>query len=56
MLKSVFEWVVMLAVVAFFSMVFSAAVIDWAAGCGETFVDAKGISHVGQCVYFGGGK
>jgi hypothetical protein len=25
--------------------------IEWAAGCGETWVDANGVEHVGECVF-----
>jgi hypothetical protein len=25
--------------------------IEWAAGCGETYTDANGVEHVGECVF-----
>jgi hypothetical protein len=25
--------------------------IEWAAGCGTTYVDASGTEHIGQCVF-----
>ena len=25
-------------------------VLEWASGCGETYVDSKGATHVGECV------
>ena len=25
-------------------------VLEWASGCGESYVDSKGVTHVGECV------
>jgi UPF0716 family protein affecting phage T7 exclusion len=25
--------------------------LEWAAGCGESFVDSKGVTHVNECVF-----
>jgi hypothetical protein len=33
-------------VAAFFVVMF----IEWAAGCGESYVDSKGIHHSNQCI------
>jgi hypothetical protein len=25
--------------------------VEWAAGCGETYIDANGEEHIGECVF-----
>ncbi len=37
--------------IALFSAVFSVVLIEWAVGCGETWTDAQGVEHTGQCVF-----
>ena len=36
-----------LAMLGFFLLM----VMEWAAGCGETYVDAKGVRHQNQCLF-----
>jgi hypothetical protein len=24
--------------------------VEWAVGCGETYTDAQGVEHIGECV------
>lgn len=26
-------------------------IIEWMVGCGETYIDAQGVEHIGQCVF-----
>ncbi|MDV7391947.1 hypothetical protein RZS08_11355, partial [Arthrospira platensis SPKY1] len=37
-------WVVMLGFIA-------VVVIEWMAGCGESYVDANGVRHINECVF-----
>jgi hypothetical protein len=30
-------------------------IVEWAVGCGETYVDSKGITHQQTCVFMKGG-
>lgn len=30
--------------------------IEWAAGCGETYVDSKGIMHLNSCIILNHGE
>jgi hypothetical protein len=39
-----------LAVLAF-SVLFAVVVIEWMAGCGESYVDANGVRHQHECVF-----
>lgn len=36
-----------LVLIAFFCLM----LIEWAAGCGESYVDAKGKTHINECVF-----
>lgn len=56
-IKRFFIWlaqaVIGLAFIAFMVVM----VAEWAAGCGESYVDAKGKTHVGKCIFLDrGGK
>lgn len=35
------------------SLVFAVVFIEWMAGCGETYIDAKGQRHQYECVFIG---
>ena len=35
------------ALILFFAFMF----IEWASGCGESYVDSKGKTHIGECVF-----
>lgn len=36
---------------AFLLMFFAVLMVEWAVGCGETYTDAKGVTHVNTCVF-----
>jgi hypothetical protein len=38
------------AAVALFSALLAVILVEWAAGCGETYVDAQGETHQHDCV------
>lgn len=46
-MKNILEFVLSLAVAALLFVV----LIEWAAGCGETYVDAAGARHQYKCVF-----
>ena len=35
----------------FFGGLFALLIIEWLAGCGETYIDAKGVRHQNECVF-----
>jgi hypothetical protein len=39
-------------VAAFYAVLF----IEWAAGCGESYTDSKGVTHTNECVFINRGK
>jgi hypothetical protein len=56
-IKRFFVWLIQgllsAALLIFFVVLFA----EWAAGCGESYVDAKGKTHVGECIFLDrGGK
>jgi hypothetical protein len=34
-----------------FTGLMAVVMVEWAVGCGESYVDAKGQTHVGECVF-----
>lgn len=30
---------------------FALLLLEWMAGCGETYVDSKGVRHANQCIF-----
>ncbi len=30
--------------------------VEWASGCGQTYIDAQGVERMAQCWIIGGGK
>lgn len=55
-LKRIAVWLIQgllgLSFIAFVALM----VAEWAAGCGESYVDAKGKTHVGQCIFLDRGN
>ena len=43
-------WLVQGIVGAVFVLAFAFALVEWAAGCGETYVDSNGRTHINKCV------
>ncbi len=50
-MKRLFVWLAQalagLVLIAFFCLM----LIEWMAGCGESYVDAKGKTHINECVF-----
>jgi hypothetical protein len=38
------------ALSAVIGLFFVYMVTEWASGCGETYVDAKGVTYIGECI------
>jgi hypothetical protein len=39
------------ALMIIFAMFMVVVLIEWAAGCGETYIDANGVRHAYECVF-----
>jgi hypothetical protein len=46
-LKTIIQTLFGLALGVFFLFM----IIEWASGCGESYVDSKGNTHINECVY-----
>ena len=52
MMRKVIDWVIaVLGMVAFAGLI-AIVLVEWMAGCGETYVDANGVRHQHECVFF----
>lgn len=45
-----------LLLLVLFSLLMAVVVIEWAAGCGESYVDSRGERHMYECVYLNNHK
>ena len=44
---------ILLAII--FGVIGALLVVEWAVGCGETYIDSKGVEHSQSCVFVKGG-
>ena len=50
-LKCVARWLATVAMVTAFAVLGAVVLIEWMAGCGETYIDSKGVRHANECVF-----
>ena len=43
-------------VVVLLGTIFTLIVSEWFVGCGESYVDSKGVRHHNECLFIGGKK
>ena len=55
-LKRFAVWLIQGLLSAALLIFFVVLLAEWAAGCGESYVDAKGKTHVGECIFLGRGN
>ena len=46
------RWVGSAILMVLFSAFVAVLFIEWFAGCGESYIDAKGVRHQYECVFF----
>lgn len=51
LLKRFLIWLLQGIIGAVFIFGFLLMVLEWAAGCGEHYIDAEGNSHLHQCIF-----
>lgn len=49
-LKAIALWLLQGVVSALIVLFFIILFVEWVSGCGESYVDSKGVTHVGKCV------
>jgi hypothetical protein len=50
-LGRVLVWIVQALLGVVFIALFAYLLVEWASGCGESYVDSKGKTHVNECLY-----
>ena len=50
-MKKLFDWVLSALLMLAFCVFMAVIVIEWMAGCGEYYVDAKGVRHLNECIF-----
>jgi hypothetical protein len=45
------RWVLYVTSVTAFALLGAVILIEWMAGCGETYTDAKGEQHANECIF-----
>lgn len=50
-MKRIFEVTLTMLGMAAFAVLGAVFLIEWMAGCGETYIDAKGERHQHECVF-----
>ena len=51
LLKRVARWLATVAAVTAFAVLGAIVLLEWMAGCGETYVDSKGVRHANECIF-----
>ena len=51
--KRVARWLATVAAVTAFAVLGAVVLLEWMAGCGETYIDAKGERHANECIFIG---
>jgi len=50
-LKRITRWVLTAVVMVLFCTFMAVVLIEWMAGCGESYIDANGRTHLNECVF-----
>ena len=49
--KRVVRWLVTVAAVTAFAVLGAIVLLEWMVGCGETYIDSKGVRHANECIF-----
>ena len=52
-MKKVLSAIAMFVFTSLFGIFLAFMLLEWMAGCGETYVDSKGVRHANECVFLG---
>jgi hypothetical protein len=50
-MKKLIKSIVTIALGCLFGILGAMLLVEWAAGCGETYIDANGLTHMYGCVF-----
>ena len=51
MIKGLIRAICTALVAVFIALFFAIVAVEWAVGCGETFIDSRGIKHENECLF-----
>lgn len=51
LLRRIVRWVLAALMTIAFSLLLAVVLIEWLAGCGESYVAYDGVRHMGECVF-----
>jgi len=49
--KRVAKWLGKMLLALAFGLLMAVFLLEWMAGCGETYIDAKGERHANECIF-----
>ena len=49
--KRAVRWLATVAIVTALSVLGAVFLLEWMAGCGETYTDSKGVQHANECLF-----
>lgn len=49
-MRSFFKWALNVLVAGLIGGLLAIMFLEWAAGCGESYIDAKGVTHSNECI------
>ncbi len=55
-MKKFLEWVGGAVLTVLFAGLLAVMFIEWMAGCGESYIDSKGVRHANECIIINHGK
>lgn len=50
-MKKVLSAIAMFVFTGLFGIFLAVMLLEWMAGCGETYVDSKGVRHANECLF-----
>jgi len=50
-MKKILASIAMFLFTGLLGVFFAFMLLEWAAGCGETYVDSKGVRHANECIF-----
>jgi len=49
-MKKLLVWMFTSLLMVSFALLLAVVILEWMAGCGESYVDAKGVRHINECI------
>jgi len=56
MIKKIISVIAHVVLATLFAGFMAVMFIEWMAGCGESYIDSKGVSHANECIFINHGS